>query len=414
MAKPSVTFLTRRPCSARARRCSDWTPSVRPITAGTTPAPVRRPVRGRSRRAGRRRGAARRVPRLADPVRLGRRPGHPPRARASPRGLASDRLGFDPRDGVTVVDWLATPQQLLLETTAGIVHHDERGELAALRAHSPGIRPTCGSGCSRRQWRRIDQEEPFVGRAAEVGTRSARPSWLRASSATSSGSASCSSGSTPVRQVAGNEVSRARRPRPTRRRLLHVLSATDYTTREDALVRTLQAAAALRNERGATRPVDESVGRFHGRPFKVLGSGRFVDACLERVTDPRLAALPLVGGIDQLADSADLLVSRAHFVRRAAWPRSWLSQAASVAVRRPSSFAISCSAATTFAMCSSSSSPRSSAPACTSSRWTPPRRTAASASSGRISARGHRARSAARGHGRGRTRRARRRRTTSS
>ena len=71
-----------------------------------------------------------------------------------------------------------------------------------------------------------------------------------------------------------------------------MLSASDYTTREDALVRTLQAAAALHNERGATRPVDESVGRFHGRPFKVLGSGRFVDACLERVTDPRLAALP--------------------------------------------------------------------------------------------------------------------------
>jgi len=46
-------------------------------------------------------------------------------------------------------------------------------------------------------------------------------------------------------------------------------------------------------------------------------------------------------------------------------PRARLgpSYAASAAVRRPSSPAIGCIAATTFAMCSSSSSPRSSAPA---------------------------------------------------
>ena len=78
-----------------------------------------------------------------------------------------------------------------------------------------------------------------------------------------------------------------------------MLSASDYTTREDALVRTLQAAAALHGERGAAL-MDESVGR----PAAVQGArfGAFVDACLERVTDPRLAALHIVGGIDQLAD----------------------------------------------------------------------------------------------------------------
>lgn len=49
------------------------------------------------------------------------------------------------------------------------------------------------------------------------------------------------------------------------------------------------------------------VGLFHSRPFRVLGSGRFVDACLERIRDPRLRALPLHGSIDQLADSTDVL-----------------------------------------------------------------------------------------------------------
>ncbi|MDQ3671180.1 MAG: hypothetical protein M3364_01900, partial [Actinomycetota bacterium] len=52
--------------------------------------------------------------------------------------------------------------------------------------------------------------------------------------------------------------------------------------------------------------VDESVGLFHERPFRVLGSGRFVDACLERVSDPWLRSLPLTGAIDQFVDSTDV------------------------------------------------------------------------------------------------------------
>jgi hypothetical protein len=39
----------------------------------------------------------------------------------------------------------------------------------------------------------------------------------------------------------------------------------------------------------------------------VLGSGRFVDACLERVQDPRLRGLPVVGAVDQVGDSTDVL-----------------------------------------------------------------------------------------------------------
>jgi len=34
---------------------------------------------------------------------------------------------------------------------------------------------------------------------------------------------------------------------------------------------------------------------------------RFTDACLTTVTDPALRALPLIGGVDQVADSTDVL-----------------------------------------------------------------------------------------------------------
>ena len=40
-----------------------------------------------------------------------------------------DRLGVDPRSGLSLRDWLMLPQQKLLEVTAGRVYHDGLGEL---------------------------------------------------------------------------------------------------------------------------------------------------------------------------------------------------------------------------------------------------------------------------------------------
>src|SRR3712207_6325476 len=44
-----------------------------------------------------------------------------------------EHVGVDPRHGMETIDWLATPQQLLLEVTAGRVVHDGDGELTAVR-----------------------------------------------------------------------------------------------------------------------------------------------------------------------------------------------------------------------------------------------------------------------------------------
>jgi Domain of unknown function (DUF4037) len=79
------------------------------------------------------------------------------------------RLGFDPRAGVGVVDWLATPQQILLEVTRGGVFHDPSGELRAVRAALDWYPQDVWLWLLACQWRRLDQEEPFVGRTAEVG-----------------------------------------------------------------------------------------------------------------------------------------------------------------------------------------------------------------------------------------------------
>src|SRR5262249_47863953 len=43
------------------------------------------------------------------------------------------RLGFDPSRGIRFEQWLSTPQQQLLEVTAGAVFHDPLGQLGSVR-----------------------------------------------------------------------------------------------------------------------------------------------------------------------------------------------------------------------------------------------------------------------------------------
>jgi len=218
------------------------------------------------------------------------------------------RLGFNPAEGMQLRDWLSTPQQILLELTAGAVFHDDSGELAAARETLAWYPDQVWLWLLACQWRRIDQEEPFVGRAAEVGDglgsrvvagrlvrdlmrlcflleRRYAPysKWL---------------GSAFAKLDAHAEIAVA---------LGDVLAANDYEQREAALVTVVQAVAARHNALGLTSAVDATVRNFHGRPFRVLGSSRFVEVCLDRVTDPWLKSLPPVGAIDQFSDSADVL-----------------------------------------------------------------------------------------------------------
>jgi len=217
-------------------------------------------------------------------------------------------LGFDPRRHMTARDWLTTPQQSMLGVTGGAVFHDGLGELEPRRKLLEWYPHDVWLWVLACQWRRIDQEEPFVGRAAEVGdelgsrilaARLARDivrlcflierryapysKWL---------------GSAFAQLEAASEVGPA---------LEAATAATGFAAREQALVDAVEAAARRFNALGITEPMDATVRLFYGRPYRVLGSSRFVDACLGSLSDPWLRSLPLIGSIDQLADSTDVL-----------------------------------------------------------------------------------------------------------
>jgi hypothetical protein len=77
-------------------------------------------------------------------------------------------LGFDPRNGVTLLDWLATPTQRLAEFTTGRIFHDAPGDLTRARQTLAWYPDNVWRYVLACQWQRIDQEEPFPGRCAEA------------------------------------------------------------------------------------------------------------------------------------------------------------------------------------------------------------------------------------------------------
>jgi Domain of unknown function (DUF4037) len=229
-------------------------------------------------------------------------------------------LGFDPRRGVSTADWLTTPQQVLLEVTSGAVFRDGLEELEPARRALAWYPDDVWLWLLACQWRRIDQEEPFVGRTAEVGDELG--SRVLAARLARDAMRLCflqERRYAPYAKWLGTAFSRLDAFEALGEPLRALVAATDHETREARFVEVVQELARRHNALGITDSVNESVGLFHQRPFRVLGSARFVDACLERVSDPWLRGLPLTGAIDQFVDSTDVLSKPEVFPRTTAF-----------------------------------------------------------------------------------------------
>jgi Domain of unknown function (DUF4037) len=226
-------------------------------------------------------------------------------------------LGFDPRAGVRLADWLATPTQVLAETTGGDVFHDglaraDGGGLAAARAALTWYPRDVWLHILACQWQRIDQEEPFAGRCAEVGDEL--------------GSALVAARLVrdiirlvllmqrrypPYGKWLGTAFARTPAAARLRPQLTAAVWATSWPDREDGLCAAYEAAGRLHNDLGITEFVDPAVRpAFWDRPFRVLGAARFAAALRAAITDPVIRDLPPTGAADQFTDSTDAVGDR--------------------------------------------------------------------------------------------------------
>ncbi len=234
-----------------------------------------------------------------------------------------EHLGVDATADLTTLDWLLTPQQRLLGVVAGAIYADDSGALGEVRRRLEWYPDQVWRWLIACQWRRLAQEEAFVARTAEVGddigsgVTAARLTrdMMRLALLMERRYA-------PYQKWLGTAFARGPQTDDLPRHLHNALHAGDAKSRAAALAGAWSALAHRHNTAGLTQPVDASLRDYYGRPAQVLLADRFTDACLSTVQDPALRALPLIGSVDQLVDSTDVLQSPVTYRRLAAlyWP----------------------------------------------------------------------------------------------
>ncbi|MDQ2654908.1 MAG: DUF4037 domain-containing protein, partial [Chloroflexota bacterium] len=237
----------------------------------------------------------------------------------TPRQFCLDRLGVDPRGGLSIPDWLSLPQQKLLEFTAGRVYHDGLGELGEIRAQLARYPHDAWLYLLAAQWQRISQQEPFVGRAGEVGDEIG--SHLVAESLVRDLMRLCflmARRYAPYTKWFGMAFSRLDAATALTPSLQGVLRAGTWQERERHLCAAYEAVARLHNALRITEPLAEHVSFFHGRPFRVIHGDRFASAISDVIADQEVRNLVqrvgLIGAIDQITDNVDVLSDPGRYV----------------------------------------------------------------------------------------------------
>lgn len=252
---------------------------------------------------------------LGEPIGWRSRP-HPPASGPGAAGAADHGLEihtFESRlegalalksvEDLGPLQWVGLAEQRLLAFTAGAVFHDDDNRLSSARAalaYFPWDVWLYKIAC---QWRRIAEEQAFVGRAGQVGddlgsrviaSRLVRdvmrmaflldrryapyPKWFGSAFA----SLPLSQTLTPL--------------------LENVLLAQHWQERGNALAAAYLALANRQLADGIGDEVTPIVGPYHDRPFTTINADDLGAAAFGRIEDPLLKALPVVGSLDQVTD----------------------------------------------------------------------------------------------------------------
>ncbi|MGI8578771.1 MAG: DUF4037 domain-containing protein [Nocardioidaceae bacterium] len=244
------------------------------------------------------------------PVRMGRdrRPlTHHVEVTTLPR-WTTQHLGVDPQQELTAIDWLLIPQQRLLGVTQGAVFADPVGSLAAVRDRLRWYPDDVWWWMLACQWRRLAQEEAFVQRTDEVGDAvGPRVVTARLVRDAMRLALLMQHRCAPYIKWLGTAFSHQPDVDGLGQRLAEALDGTDLVRREAALCDAFSALARRFKDLGGGDDLDPAPRRFHDRPALVLDADRFARSSLRHVSDETLRRMPLVGSVDQLADTTDLL-----------------------------------------------------------------------------------------------------------
>ena len=217
-------------------------------------------------------------------------------------------LAIDADAPLTGRAWLGLAEQRLLSLTAGAVFHDDSGQLTALRerfAYFPQDVWAYRLAC---QWRRLAEEQAFVGRAGmvgdELGSRVIAGRLVR-DAMRMAFLISCRYAPYP------KWFGRAFQALPCAGELSPILdralTAPDWRSREAALAAAYLALANRHLVGGLPGAFQPRVGPYFSRPFTVINADEIAAAIRAEIVDASLRELPLIGALDQVTDSTAVI-----------------------------------------------------------------------------------------------------------
>jgi hypothetical protein len=219
-------------------------------------------------------------------------------------GLFQKYLAIEPNAELSEWDWLAFPEQKLLEVTAGRVFYDGLGTLESARSRFAYYPDDVWKVRIAAQWQRIAEEEAFVGRTGDLGDEVG--SWIITAR--------------HVRDLIRLSFLYARRYAPYSKwlgtafarlpiaadllpHMQALTTAPNWRVREEHLVALYSRMAAEHNASGITQPLSAATQNYFGRPYQVLFAGRFADAISATINEPEMRGLASIGAVDQFTDS---------------------------------------------------------------------------------------------------------------
>jgi hypothetical protein len=226
------------------------------------------------------------------------------------------RLGFDPSQKISVIDWLTVPQQKLLEAVSGEVYHDGLGKLRKIREKLKFYPRDVWLFLLAAQWIRIAEVEAFVGRAGDMGDELGS-SLIAAHQVNDIMKLAflMEKQYAPYAKWFGTAFGKLRIGPTLTPVLRAVLLAKTWKAREKQLAEAYSIIAGQHNALRITRPLPTEATKYFGRPYLVLQSHSFVSSIVEAIKDPQVRSLQTIGSVDQLIDSHELL-QRLSVLRR--------------------------------------------------------------------------------------------------
>lgn len=217
-------------------------------------------------------------------------------------------LGFNPANGVSEIDWLRTPEQTLRTIKYGKIFHDGLSALEDIQNKLAWFPDDIWYYIMACQWKRIDQEEPFVARCGDVGDElGSRVVAARQVKEIMQLCFYMEKEYAPYTKWFGTAFGRLRCAQHLEPLLKRTFVQESWKEREKILSEVYLILAEMHNDLAITEHIEPKIANFHDRPYAVPESDRFVQALLRKVQSPRLKSLKRpIGSVNQFTDSTDI------------------------------------------------------------------------------------------------------------